>query len=124
MGVLLIADESVYHATKAHYLAEEELVDGFNLKLAKHGDLQEAIAIAEVANQHGLYLMVGGMVETRLGMSAMFHLALALGNVMWCDLDTPLLLDDRHFAGGIVYNGSMMTAPQGAGIGVKMVHLV
>lgn len=119
-GTMVIADESVFTEEEARALAENEAVHGFNLKLMKHGGLTAASRIALIAAQHGLYLMAGGMVETRLAMTAMYHLAVALGNVFWLDLDTPLLLDAPMLAGGIQYVGARIFLPEVPGIGVSL----
>ena len=62
--------------------------------------------------------MTGGMVETRLGMTAAAHLACALGGVDFVDLDTAWLLADDPFVGGYDASGPHYTMPDSAGLGV------
>lgn len=45
--------------------------------------------------------MVGAMIESRRGLTAMTHLACALGGVRWVDLDTAFLLEEDPFEGGM-----------------------
>lgn len=118
-GTRVYADEAVYTADDARKLAEEQACDGINLKLMKQGGILEALRVVEVAQQHGLSLMIGGMMETRLAMTAAFHMALAVGSVHWYDLDTPLLLEERVLEGGLTYAGPRLALPEmKTGIGV------
>ena len=79
-----------------------------NLKLAKSG-LLGALETAAVARAAGLGLMIGGMVETRLGMGTAAHLAGALGGFSEVDLDTPLLLAGADpISGGYTYDGARL----------------
>jgi len=47
------------------------------------------------------------MVETRLGLAAMAHVARALGDVDFVDLDTALLLKWDPFVGGYALVGGV-----------------
>ena len=70
-----------------------------NLKLGKMGGLGQALAIGRRAAELGLARMIGGMVETRLGMTTAAHVAVALGGVELVDLDTAWLLREDPFVG-------------------------
>ncbi|MBI5300407.1 MAG: hypothetical protein HY877_08995 [Deltaproteobacteria bacterium] len=119
-GTMVFADESVYSLRDAQTVLDAKSVGGINLKLMKHGGLLEAMRIADFAHEHGLKLMIGGMVESRLGMSASLHFALAIGgDVVWFDLDTPMLIEGDPLSGGLQYTGPSMTLPQSPGIGVQ-----
>jgi L-alanine-DL-glutamate epimerase-like enolase superfamily enzyme len=71
------------------------------------------------ARAAGLALMAGGMVETRLGMTAAAHLACALGGVEFIDLDTALLLADDPYEGGYAADGPHYTLPSVPGLGLQ-----
>lgn len=122
-GIWVFADESIYSAQDAQHIEETNAADGINLKLMKHGGIIEALRIAEIAIKSGFKLMVGGMVETRLAMTASLHLAAALGNenVFWVDLDTPLFIKEDPFTGGMIYDGEKVSLPDTPGIGVTPV---
>jgi len=75
--------------------------------------------MGETARAAGLRLMVGGMVETRLGMTAAAHLACALGGVDFVDLDTAWLLADDPYEGGYVADGPRYRLPAAPGLGVR-----
>lgn len=99
-------DESVVTAADAR-LAAERLGSAavINIKLMKSG-LVGALEIASVARKAGLSLMIGGMVESELAMSASASFALGLGGFSFIDLDTPLFLRDSPFQGALTYQGS------------------
>ena len=56
--------------------------------------LFEAREIALVARANGIKLMIGGMMETSLAMTASAHLAAGLGCFDFIDLDTPFFIRD------------------------------
>jgi L-alanine-DL-glutamate epimerase-like enolase superfamily enzyme len=68
----------------------------------------EALTMWSLARAAGLELMVGGMVESVLAMSASAHLAAGLGGFTYADLDTPLFIASHPFKGGLKYTGSRL----------------
>ena len=64
--------------------------------------------------------MVGGMVETRLGMTAAAHLAASLGGVEFADLDTAWLLTEEPFDGGYQAEGARMRLGRAPGLGLSV----
>lgn len=114
----VIADESCKTLEDLDRLLDLRACDGVNLKLVKSGSLRAALAIGQRARENGLSLMVGAMVETRLGITAAVHLATALGGVEYPDLDTAFLLTADPFVGGYEANGAELTLTSGAGLDV------
>ena len=106
-GVLVAADESVKNARDVERLAAAAAVDVVNLKIMKAG-LVAALDAALAAKRLGLGLMIGGMIETRLAMSASACLAGGLGGFSFVDLDTPLFLAWDPFEGGFEMTGPDM----------------
>lgn len=100
LQVPVIADESIKNEHDLDRILEANAAGGINLKISKMGSLLRCLAIGRRARARGLSLMVGGMVETRLGMSAAAHLSAALGGVEFADLDTAWLLAHDPFEGG------------------------
>ncbi|MDZ7374629.1 MAG: dipeptide epimerase [candidate division KSB1 bacterium] len=90
----LIADESVHHPSDVPKLAG--LFDGINIKLAKCGGLWAARELIAVARAHGMKVMLGCMVESSLGITAVAQLA-PLADYL--DLDGHLLIRDDPFTG-------------------------
>jgi L-alanine-DL-glutamate epimerase-like enolase superfamily enzyme len=115
-AVPIIADESVKRVEDLERLK----VGGVNLKIAKSGGLLAARAIGLEAKRRGLKLMMGGMVETRLGMTAAAHLAASLGGVDFADLDTAFLLTEERFEGGYRAQGAVLTLSDAPGLDVRL----
>jgi L-alanine-DL-glutamate epimerase-like enolase superfamily enzyme len=112
----LVADESVQTLADVERLADAG-VRGINLKLMKVGGLTPALRMLSRARQLGLQVMLGCMVETSLGTTAMAHLA---GMADWLDLDAPLLISNDPFS-GVTYSPSLeLSVPQRPGIGVML----
>ncbi len=117
-GVPVAADESVRGRADAWELCRRRVVQVLNLKLMKMG-LREAWDAALIAKGAGMGLMIGGMIETSLAMTAAAHFAAGLGDFRFVDLDTPLWLAREPTRGlrlgrGGVYDLSEVRA----GIGV------
>ena len=115
-NVLVAADESAASLRDVERLAKlAPLV--INVKPMKYG-FHQAAAIHAFARAHGLGLMIGGMVEGRMSMTASACFAAALGGFDYVDLDTPLFLADEPFDGGFVMNGETIElSPVRAGHG-------
>jgi L-alanine-DL-glutamate epimerase-like enolase superfamily enzyme len=117
-SVPLIADESVKSLKDFAVVALRGAAAGVNLKLAKSGGILEAQAIGRAARERGMLVMVGGMVETRLGMTAAAHLAASLGGVDFADLDTAFLLTEERFVGGYRDEGAVLHLTDAPGLGI------
>jgi L-Ala-D/L-Glu epimerase len=114
----VLADESVRSLDDLRRVQGLRAADGVNLKLAKSGGPLAAFAIGRAARAAGMPIMCGGMVETRLGMSAAAHVATALGGVDFVDLDTAWLLAEDPFSGGYLAEGPRYRLADDPGIGV------
>jgi len=115
----VVADESVKTLADLRAIVAKKAADGVNLKLAKLGGFEAALALGLEAQRAGLKIMVGGMVETRLGMTAAAHLACALGGADFVDLDTAWLLAFDPYAGGYVAEGPRYFMPSTPGLGIE-----
>ncbi len=94
-GVLVCADESVRSIPEAVRLIQERTAHVINIKLMKFGILQsrEIVFLAKAA---GIDLMIGGMMETSLAMTAAAHLACGMGCFKYVDLDTPFFIKEGY----------------------------
>lgn len=119
--IRIMADESCYNHHDARKLINSGSVDYLNIKFSKSGGILEAQKIHEIALQTGVKCMIGGMLETRLAISANMHFALASPNVIFFDLDSAMLghLVDP-VVGGITYSGYLIDAPDTPGIGADI----
>ncbi|MCE9668815.1 dipeptide epimerase [Myxococcus stipitatus] len=118
--VRVCADESARSARDVLRLIREQAAHGINIKTMKCG-VVEALTMWSLARAAGLELMVGGMVESVLAMSASAHLAAGLGGFTYADLDTPLFIARHPFQGGIRYSGAKLDLdPDAPGHGVTL----
>ena len=118
IDVPVIADESVSSMRELDAIVKAKAADGVNLKLTKMGGPLHALRIGVAAQAAGLKVMMGGMVESRLGMTAAAHVAAALGGVDFADLDTAFLLTKEGHRGGYTNEGPRLTLTDGPGLDV------
>ncbi len=120
--IKIMADESCYNHHDARRQIRSASCDYINIKLAKSGGILEARKIHEVAAAENIACMIGGMLESRLAVSANLHFAYACPGISFFDLDSALLghLEDP-VTDGINYRGFMpeISDLPGIGAGVK-----
>ncbi len=109
----IVADESVQTLEDVENLARAG-VQGINLKLMKIGGLTPALVLLKRAQALGLRIMLGCMIETSIGTTAMAHLA---GTAEWLDLDAPMLISNDPFDGVQFDPQATLSVPERAGIG-------
>jgi L-alanine-DL-glutamate epimerase-like enolase superfamily enzyme len=116
--VKIMADESVYNHYDALMQIKTNSCHYINIKLAKSGGLNEAIKIHDVAAERGIPCMMGGMLESRIALSAKLHLVYAGPNIQFFDMDTCKLghLEDPC-VDGVTYDGYFLKMPESSGIG-------
>jgi L-alanine-DL-glutamate epimerase-like enolase superfamily enzyme len=114
VAVPVVADESLQTLADVERLAAAG-VGGINLKLMKVGGLGPGLAVLRRARELGLGVMLGCMVETAVGATAMSHL---MGLADWLDLDAPWLVGDDPFEGLTYDEAGRVLVPERAGIGV------
>jgi L-alanine-DL-glutamate epimerase-like enolase superfamily enzyme len=117
-AVKIMADESVYHHHDAWQQIESGSCHYINIKLAKSGGINEALKIHDLAAKHNVPCMMGGMLESRIALSAKLHLVYTCPNITFYDMDTCMLghLEDPC-AGGATYNGYHLNIADTPGIG-------
>jgi len=116
--VKIMADESVFDHHDAERLIAAAACDYVNIKFSKSGGILEALKINAVCEQNKIPCMMGGMLESRIALSAFAHFALSQPNVVFNDMDTCMLghkLDPVN--GGVQYNGYYVEVPDLPGIG-------
>jgi L-Ala-D/L-Glu epimerase len=90
-SIPMMADESVYNHHDTERLIKNDACDSINIKLAKSGGILEARNIIKTAEANNIPLMMGGMLESRLALTAFAHLACCSKQFQFFDLDTCLL---------------------------------
>ena len=116
--VKIMADESVYNHHDARKQIESGSCHYINIKLAKSGGLYEAKKIHDLAGKNGIPCMMGGMLESRIALSAKLHFVYASPNIKFYDMDTCMLghLEDPC-VGGVSYDGYKLDINNTTGIG-------
>jgi len=94
-SIPIVADESTKTEEEVKRLAGSG-VSGIKLKLMKLGGLIPTLKLLRLAQELGLQIMLGSVMETSIGVSAVAHLG---GVAKWLDLDAPLLLANNPFKG-------------------------
>jgi o-succinylbenzoate synthase len=114
----IMADESIFDHHDALRLIESGSCDYVNIKFAKSGGIVEAKKINRVCEDHRIPCMMGGMLESRIALTAFAHFALATPNIIFYDMDTCMLghLKDP-VSGGVQFNGYFLNVPDLPGIG-------
>ncbi len=117
----LMADESCYDHRDAERLAIQGACDYINIKFSKSGGIAEAMRIQQAAADHQIPCMIGGMLESRLALSAKVHFAFAAPNVRFFDMDTCMLghLEDPVID-GVRFDGYRLSLPELPGIGADV----
>jgi L-alanine-DL-glutamate epimerase-like enolase superfamily enzyme len=119
--IKIMADESVYNHHDALRLIKNKACDYINIKLAKSGGIHEALKIIEVATKNNIPCMMGGMLESRVALSAFAHFAAANPQIIFYDMDTCMLGHKVDpVIGGVTYNGYTVQLPSGTGIGASV----
>lgn len=119
--VPIMADESVYNHYDAERMIRTKSCNSVNIKLSKTGGILEAIAVNEICEKHNIPCMMGGMLESRLALSAFAHLATALDNIKYYDMDTCLIgHKEDPVSGGVHFNGFFVELADGPGIGADI----
>ncbi len=119
--IKIMADESVFDHYDAERLIKDDACDYINIKFAKSGGILEAKKINAVCQEKNIPCMMGGMLESRVALTAFAHFATAFDNVKFYDMDTCMLghkIDP--VTGGVTYNNFFVELPNSIGIGADV----
>jgi L-Ala-D/L-Glu epimerase len=118
-SVLIAADESVFTAADAINVVRTGCADVINIKIMKSGIL-EAIEIAAIARGANIKLMIGCMLETKLGLGCSVGIVAGLGCFSYIDLDPHIDPENEPFIGGPDYSAPYYTIPEDKpGLGIS-----
>lgn len=117
----VMADESVFTHHDAERIIRNNACASINIKFAKSGGIHEALKINDVAEKNQIPCMMGGMLESRVALTAKVHFAMAKNNVKFYDLDTCLIghIEDP-VTGGVTYQGMQLQLSDAPGIGADV----
>jgi L-alanine-DL-glutamate epimerase-like enolase superfamily enzyme len=113
-----MADESCSDEHDAERLIQLNACKMINIKLGKSSGFHRGLKIAQLGAKANMHMQVGGFMESRLGMTASAHLALANDHIRHCDFDTPLMFTEDPVIGGIQYlDKGVIHVPDTPGLG-------
>lgn len=115
--VPVMADESCFSAEDAAGLMRSESCNLINVKLCKSGGIGEALEIASTVRNHFGRCMIGGMAETRLGVTASAHVGCSDPSFCYFDLDAHVGHAEDPIEGGIRIESGEVFLPDGPGLG-------
>ena len=119
--IKIMADESLYDHQDALRLIKNNACDYINIKFAKSGGIHEALKIIAVAKEHNIFCMMGGMLESRVALTAFAHFAASNPQIIFYDMDTCMLGHKVDpVIGGVTYDGYNVQLPDGIGIGADV----
>jgi L-alanine-DL-glutamate epimerase-like enolase superfamily enzyme len=119
--IRIMADESVFDHHDAERLVDAKACDYINIKFAKSGGIREALLINKVCEAAGIPCMMGGMLESRVALTAFAHFATTQENIIFYDMDTCMLGHKVDpVTGGVRYNNYYVELPETIGIGADV----
>lgn len=120
VNIPLMGDESIFDHRDAVNMLHMDCVDMVNIKLGKTGGIGAAMKTASVAEGFGVSCQVGCFSETRLGITALAHFSSVWSNIIYFDMDAPLMHAIDPIQGGIEYNQDWsIKLPKSEGLGAR-----
>ncbi len=117
----IMADECCGDEHDAERLIELNACDYFNIKLGKSGGIFKALKMVKMAEEAGIHLQIGAMLESRLAMTAFAHFSLCSPMIEHYDFDTALMFVEDPVTGGIVYEkNGVVKVPETNGLGATI----
>ncbi|MCF8473636.1 MAG: dipeptide epimerase [Emcibacter sp.] len=119
----ICADESVFDHYDALKLVKLGAADYLNIKLGKAGGINTGLKINAIAEAAGAKCMIGCFAESRLGLSAAAHLAMARPNITFIDLDSCYHFKSDPVTGGVIFDnkiGGLLHLPDTVGHGAEI----
>lgn len=120
-AIPVMADEACFNSFQAQQLIAQKACRYINIKMSKSSGILEATAIAQTAAAAGMDCMLGGMIESKLALTANAHFACAHNNIIFYDLDYcfPHTLDP--VVGGVSFTDRyQIHLPDAPGIGARV----
>ncbi|MBP9853770.1 MAG: dipeptide epimerase [Candidatus Omnitrophica bacterium] len=115
------ADESARGIEDVVRIIQEKAANVINIKLMKTG-IVESLEIIRLARASNIGLMIGGMLESSIAMTASAHIAAGSGYFRYVDLDTPFFIKDEVSHNPYLSkNGIYDLSGVKKGIGIKII---
>lgn len=122
-SIPICADESVFNDSDALKLVTADAVDYLNIKLGKSGGIGVGIRIEAIARAANRKCMIGCFAESRIGLTAAAHLAIARPNIEFIDLDSSFGFEVDPIVGGASFdenNGGRIIVDDSPGFGASL----
>lgn len=119
VSVPVFADESAQTPADVLEVVRYQAAKGVNVKLMKAGMIG-ALTISSICRAAKMDLMLGCMLESRIGQAAAAHVACGTGTFSVFDLDQDLLVGDQPIKGGVVRTGPIIKLSGGPGLGCEI----
>jgi L-Ala-D/L-Glu epimerase len=116
----IMADEALIDYRSLEKLIKKGAADMINIKLMKVGGIREGLRIAQRALEASMGIQVGCMIETRVGITAGMHLALAEEGIRFADLDGHLDLRENVVTGGVMTRLGKNRISNAPGLGIEV----
>jgi len=100
----IMADESVFNHRDAYKVLSQQAAHMINIKLGKTGGICNGMKLAGLAQAADVYCQVGSFSESKVGMSALLHFSMAWDNILFHDMDSPLMHSEDPVTGGLTYH--------------------
>lgn len=120
VDVPIMADECAQSVEDVLELIKLEAVDMINIKLMKCGGLRNAAKISNITEAAKIPCQIGCMIETGVGITAGTHLALALKNIKYADLDGHIFLTSDVVIDHQITKDGKNTISGRPGLGIKV----
>lgn len=115
----IIADEACFSPKDALDIAKMNACDGVNIKLMKSGGIANAQAIYHITKTAGMSVMVGCMLESPIGITAVASFAVSKPDILYADLDPLFLIRDNYVLGGAQRSGNKIVLADTPGMGIE-----
>lgn len=117
--VPVMADESCFSPGDTFELFARGACSLVNVKLSKSSGIESALEIAAIARAAHGRCMIGGMAETRLGVTAAACVGASDTAFKWFDLDAHLGHAFDPIEGGIQIHQGLLSLPEEPGLGAR-----
>lgn len=118
----ICVDESIFDDKDALKLVKIGAADFYSIKLGKSGGINTGLKINAIAEANGCKCMIGCFAESRLGLNAAAHMAMARSNIVFLDLDSAYDFVEDPVIGGMRYDekiGGLLLLDDAPGIGAS-----
>lgn len=124
VGILVMADESVFTPQDALDVIRQDAADVLSLYPGKHGGVRATQQIAKLAEAAGLPCTIGSNLEREVATAAMAHVTVSTANLL-CerfpgDLIGPVYYTQPLTREPLRYQADRLAVPEGPGLGVAV----